>query len=487
MLRAQPQERLMPHDTYESPLAGRYATASMRKLFSDDKRFSTWRRIWLELARAQEQMGLGVTKAQVEELSAHLTDIDYDRAREEERRRRHDVMAHVHTFGAVCPTAAPIIHLGATSCDITDNADLIILREGLDLLCQALARGIDRLTTFAQQYADLPTLGFTHFQAAQPTTVGKRASLWLWDLVRDLSALENIRKNLRLRGIKGTTGTQASFLALFHGDANKVKDLERRVARALGFEAIEPVTGQTYSRKTDIDIVQAIAALGASLHKLGSDLRLLAHLKEIEEPFEKEQIGSSAMAYKRNPMRSERLCSLSRHLMALPQDALATHAVQWMERTLDDSAVRRIALPEAFLAADACLVLLQNVCEGLVVYPAVIRRRLDSEMPFMATENILMALVEAGGDRQEAHERIRVLSQEAGAQVKHHGKDNDLIDRIRRDAFFAPIHNQLDALLNPATFTGLATQQTKEFLAEHVAPIRSKYQSILSGAAQILV
>jgi adenylosuccinate lyase len=475
------------HSRYDSPLCSRYASNEMQRIFSDDRRFGTWRRIWLELARAEHALGLPVTQAQIDELAAHLDDIDYDLAKAEEKKRRHDVMAHVHTFGAACPGAAAIIHLGATSCDITDNADLILIREALRQTALRLARAIDRLARFADTHKDLPTLGFTHFQAAQLTTVGKRACLWLSDLVRDLAAIERLDREMRFRGIKGTTGTQASFLTLFHGDADKVDQLDDLVTKAFGFTSSEPVTGQTYPRRVDVEVLNALAALGSTLHKIGTDLRLLAHLKEVEEPLEKDQIGSSAMAYKRNPMRAERMCSLSRHMMTLAADGLNTAAVQWMERTLDDSAVRRISLPEAFLAADACCGILQNICEGLEVHPGVIRRRIADELPFMATENVIMAMVEAGGSRQDCHEAIRVHSRAAASEVKDHGRSNDLIDRIRRDPYFAPVHAQLDALLDPATFTGLAGRQAARFLAGHVAPALKPYADRLAGASALAV
>jgi adenylosuccinate lyase len=477
----------MPTDRYDSPLCSRYASKEMQRLFSDDVKFSTWRKLWLELARAEKSLGLPISDAQLAEMAAHLGDIDYAMAAAEEKKRRHDVMAHVHTFGVACPAAAPIIHLGATSCYVTDNTDLLIMRDALGLVADKLARVIDRLATFAQQYRALPTLGFTHFQAAQLTTVGKRACLWLQDLLMDLRAVERARGDLRFRGVKGTTGTQASFLTLFHGDHAKVEELDARVTRAFGFKSAFIVTGQTYSRKVDSEVMSALAGLGATAHKLATDVRLLAHLKEVEEPIEKDQIGSSAMAYKRNPMRSERVCSLSRHLIALGQDAHAAHSVQWMERTLDDSAARRIYLPEAFLAADAVLGILQNVCEGLDVHDQVIARRIRDELPFMATENIIMASVEAGGDRQLAHEKIRVLSREAASEVKDHGRDNDLIQRIRKDAFFAPILPGLDALLDPATFIGRAPQQVDRFLAEEVKPALAPYAGRLEGASRLAV
>ncbi|GDY13932.1 adenylosuccinate lyase [Planctomycetota bacterium] len=477
----------MPTDRYDSPLCSRYASKQMQAIFSDDRRFGTWRRIWLELARAQQRLGLAISDAQITALAAHLDHIDYAVAKAEEQRRRHDVMAHVHAFAVAAPEAAPIIHLGATSCDITDNADLILFREALHRVAERLARAIDRLAKFAGQHAAVPTLGFTHFQAAQLTTVGKRACLWLNDLVRDLAAIERQARDLHFRGIKGTTGTQASFLALFHGDADKVDDLDRLLARAFGFTAIEPVTGQTYSRRVDTEILNVLATLGASLHKIGTDLRLLAHLKEAEEPIEADQIGSSAMAYKRNPMRAERMCSLSRHLMTLAADGLNTQAVQWMERTLDDSAVRRIALPEAFLAADACCGLLQNIAEGLEIHPGVIAKHIAEELPFMATENLIMAMVEAGGNRQDVHEAIRVHSRAAAAEVKAFGRANDLIDRIRGDGFFAPIHGKIDQLLDPATFTGLAERQCRRFLDQQIAPALAPYADRLDAAAALTV
>ncbi|KAG0012241.1 adenylosuccinase ade13, partial [Podila clonocystis] len=389
-----------PHARYQSPLTSRYASPEMAANFSDNKRFSTWRKLWLNLAIAEKELGLDIPEGAIEEMKEHIYDIDYELAIAEEKKRRHDVMAHVHTFGVAAPKAAGIIHLGATSCYVTDNGDLIILRDGLDILLPKLARVIQRLSAFAEQYKDLPTLGFTHFQPAQLTTVGKRATLWIQELLWDLRNLTRAREDIGFRGVKGTTGTQGSFLALFEGDHQKVEDLDQRVTELSGFKEYYPVTGQTYSRKIDVDILQPMASFGATVHKIATDIRLLANLKEIEEPFEKDQIGSSAMAYKRNPMRCERACSLARHLQILSQDALGTASVQWLERTLDDSANRRICLPEAFLTMDILLTLLQNISEGLVVYPKVIERRIHQELPFMATENIIMAMVKKGGDRQ---------------------------------------------------------------------------------------
>ncbi|RXN25383.1 adenylosuccinate lyase [Labeo rohita] len=435
---------------YRSPLVSRYASKEMAYNFSDKNKFSTWRQLWIYLAEAQKELGLPITDAQLSEMKAHWDDIDFGVAAVEEKKLRHDVMAHVHTFAHCCPTAAPIIHLGATSCYVGDNT---------------LARVIDRLAKFAEEYAELPTLGFTHYQPAQLTTVGKRACLWLQDLVMDMRNLQRARDDLRFRGVKGTTGTQASFLQLFDGDHEKVEELDRKVTEKAGFKKSYLVTGQTYSRKVDIDTLCVLASLGATVHKICTDIRLLANQKEIEEPFEKEQIGSSAMPYKRNPMRAERCCSLARHLMALVSDPLQTAAVQ------------RISLPESFLTADIILSTLQNITEGLVVYPKVIERHIRYELPFMATENIIMAMVKAGGNRQDCHEKIRVLSQQAAAVVKQEGGDNDLIDRVKADPYFTPILGQLDALLDPKTFIGRAPQQVRRFLAEEVRPVLEPYKS----------
>ncbi|KAI5652069.1 lyase domain-containing protein [Phthorimaea operculella] len=427
-----------------------------------------------------QELGLDITDDQIAELEAAIHDIDYASAAEHEKKVRHDVMAHVHTLAERCPKAAPIIHLGATSCYVGDNTDLIVLKHGLDLLLPRVAAVISRLAKFADEYKSLPILGFTHLQPAQLTTVGKRASLWLSDLVMDERALSRARDDLRFRGVKGTTGTQASFMTLFNGDTAKVRALDKRVAELAGFDKRYIVTGQTYSRKVDLEVISALAGLGATVHKMCSDIRILASRKELEEPFESTQIGSSAMAYKRNPMRSERCCALARHLITLHSNAANTHAVQWLERTLDDSANRRLTLAEAFLTADAVLLTLLNICQGLVVYPKVIGRHIAQELPFMATENIIMAMVQAGGDRQICHEKIRVLSHEAGAQVKQHGKDNDLIERVKADPYFAPIISQLDKLLDPSTFIGRAPEQVTEFIEEEIDPIVSKYQSVLS-------
>jgi adenylosuccinate lyase len=448
--------------------------------FSDTKKFSTWRQLWLNLATAQQRLGLDtITDAMLKELQDNLTNIDYGVVAEEEKRRRHDVMAHVHAYGLCCPTAAPIIHLGATSCYVGDNADLIVLRDALDIVLPKLLLVIKQLRDFAERYADLPTLGFTHFQPAQLTTVGKRTTLWIQDLLMDLRNLKRARDDLCFRGVKGTTGTQASFLALFEGDHDKVDALDQLVTEMAGFTTPYAVTGQTYSRKVDYDVLAALASFGATAHKMCTDIRLLAGLKELEEPFEKDQIGSSAMAYKRNPMRCERVCSLARHLQALALDAANTASVQWLERTLDDSANRRISLPEAFLTTDIMLTTLVNVSNGLVVYPKVIEKRIAQELPFMATENIIMAMVHAGGDRQVCHEEIRVLSHQAAANVKHQGGENDLLERIRQTAYFEPIWNKLDALLQPSTFVGRAPQQTRNFCTKVVDPVLALHEEWL--------
>ena len=460
----------MDRNHYANPLVQRYASAEMDHIFSEAFKFRTWRRLWLALAEAEADLGLPITAAQLDELRAHLDDIDYEAAERHERALRHDVMAHVHALGEVAPLARPIVHLGATSCYVTDNSELIALREGLRLLLPKLATAIDKLARFAAQWADLPTLGFTHYQPAQLTTVGKRACLWIQELLIDLDNLARLEAGLRFRGAKGTTGTQASYMALFDGDEEKVQALDRAVAAAFGFEKTFAVTGQTYPRKVDHELVSALGSFGATAHKIATDIRLLANLKELEEPFGSQQIGSSAMAYKRNPMRAERTCALARYLMTLPASTAQTAALQWLERTLDDSANRRIVLGQAFLAADAVLETLINIFGGMVVYPAVIARRIREELPFMATENIIMAMVRAGADRQEVHEAIRVHSQAAAAEVKQHGRDNDLIARIQADPFFAPVRDGFDALLDPRTFVGRAPAQVRAFLAEEVQP-----------------
>ncbi|XP_033240046.1 adenylosuccinate lyase [Drosophila pseudoobscura] len=473
------------YEGYKSPLSTRYASQEMQFLFSDQNKFSTWRKLWVFLAKAECSLGLEISEAQISEMEKEIYNIDFDAVAEEERLTRHDVMAHVHIFAKQCPTAAPVIHLGATSCFVGDNTDLIVLRDALQLLLPRIASVVSQLKQFAETYKDQPTLGFTHLQPAQLTTVGKRACLWIQDLLMDERALSRCQQDLRFRGVKGTTGTQASFLQLFNGDGKKVKQLDQLVTELAGFKKAYAVTGQTYTRKVDVEVVAALSSLGTSIHKMCSDLRILASRKELEEPFESTQIGSSAMPYKRNPMRSERCCALARHLITLFSNAANTHATQWLERTLDDSANRRITLSEAFLSADAALLTLLNISQGLVVYPKVIERHISQELPFMSTENIIMAMVKAGGDRQICHEKIRVLSQEAGAQVKQHGKDNDLVDRVRKDPYFAPILNQLDNILDARTFTGRASDQVEEFVAEEVEPVLARYADALKTVKDV--
>ena len=477
----------MPEDynQYDNPLITRYASRAMSALWSPQRKFSTWRRLWVALAEAEAEMGLPVTAEQIDELKAHVEDIDFAAAERHERRLRHDVMAHVHAYGDVCPKARPIIHLGATSCYVTDNADLILLREGLAMLRDRLVAVIDRLARFAEAYRDLPCLAFTHLQPAQPTTVGKRACLWAYDFVLDLAEIEHRLAALKCRGVKGTTGTQASFLSLLGGDHQKVRRLEYLINQKLGFADSYAVTGQTYPRKIDAQVLNALSGVAQSSHKMATDLRILQHRKEMEEPFEKEQIGSSAMAYKRNPMRTERICSLARFVISLESSPAMTLATQWFERTLDDSANRRLVLPQAMLAIDAILILCQNVTDRLVVYPKVIGKNLEAELPFMATENILMAAVSAGGDRQELHERIRQHSQAAAAVVKQEGGQNDLIRRLQADSAFAAV--DLHSALDPARFVGRAPQQVDEFIAEVVNPLRARYPKALGSKAEVRV
>jgi adenylosuccinate lyase len=475
----------MSHDHYDNPLVARYASEEMSRLWSPQHKFRTWRKLWIELAKAEAELDLKITPEQIAELEAHVDDIDFAAAARHEQKLRHDVMAHVHTYGDACPNARAIIHLGATSCYVTDNTDLIVMRDSLQLVVERLASVIDRLGTFAQQYRALPCLGYTHLQPAQPTTVGKRACLWAYDLVQDLHEAEYRLEQLKARGVKGTTGTQASFLELFGGDHAKVRRLDELVSRRMGFATSYAVTGQTYSRKVDSQILATLSGIAQSAHKTATDLRLLQSFKEIEEPFEEHQIGSSAMAYKRNPMRAERICGLARFVMSVESSAASTLATQWMERTLDDSANRRLTLPQAFLAIDALLLLYENVTSGLVVYPRVIAERLKAELPFMATENILMAAVAKGGDRQSLHEEIRRHSQAAGRRVKEEGAANDLLDRLRTDASFAGV--DLDAALDPAKFVGRAPEQVDEFIDEIVAPIRVKYAGRKTRAADVKV
>ena len=461
----------MPTNTYESPLSSRYASDEMLYLFSADKKFSTWRRLWVALARAEMELGLPVTQEQVDELEAHITDIDYEKAAQWEKKLRHDVMAHVHTYGELCPKAMPIIHLGATSCYVGDNTDVIIMREGLELVRNKLVQVLSRLADFAREYKALPTLGFTHFQAAQLVTVGKRATLWMKELLMDLEEVEHRISTLKLLGSKGTTGTQASFLELFEGDHEKVKELERRIAEELGFDAVVPVSGQTYSRKMDYNVLSTLAGIAQSASKFATDLRLLCHLKEVEEPFEKNQIGSSAMPYKRNPMRCERICALARYLMVDVLNPSITTGTQWFERTLDDSANKRVAMAEGFLATDAILNIMLNVTDGIVVYPKVIRSRLMAELPFMASENFMMQAVEKGGNRQELHERLRQHAIAAGKQVKEEGLPNDMVDRIAADPAFGLTREEIVAGLVPENFVGRAPQQVEEFIANVLKPI----------------
>ncbi len=457
----------------------------MSEVFSAQRKFSTWRRLWVALAEAEAELGLKISAEQIAQLKAHLDDIDFEAAARHEKNLRHDVMAHVHAYRDACPEAGGIIHLGATSCDITDNTDLLLIREAFKLVRTRLVAVIDRLGRFAAEYRDMPCLGFTHLQPAQPTTVGKRACLWAYDFAVDLAELEHRLGSIKARGLKGTTGTQASFLELLGGDHDRVRRLERLVCKKIGFEESCAVTGQTYSRKIDSQVIGVLSGIAQSAHKMATDLRLLAHRKEVEEPFEAAQIGSSAMPYKRNPMRSERICSLARYVMGQETTASATAAVQWMERTLDDSAVRRLMLPQSFLAIDAVLILCQNVTSGLVVYPKVVENNLLAELPFMASENIMMAAVKAGGDRQELHERIRFHSQAAGAVVKGEGRPNDLLERLAADPMFARVNIQ--AAAEPSKYVGRAPEQVDEFLAEVVAPIRESYPEALKTTADIHV
>ena len=469
----------MSHEIYENPLIARYASRELAAVWSAHRKISTWRHLWIALAEAQQQLGLHITDEQLDEMRATVNDIDFEAAANYEQKLRHDVMAHVYAWGDLCPAARKHIHLGATSCFVTDNTEIIQIRESLRLVRRRLVQVIDSLARFATRYRDLPCLGFTHMQPAQPTTVGKRGALWCWDLLLDLEEVEHRLKTLRFRGVKGTTGTQATFLSLFDGDHEKVTRLDELVTARMGFDARHPVTGQTYSRKVDSQVLQVLNGTGQSCHKAGTDLRLLQHRKEIEEPFGKQQTGSSAMAYKRNPMRSERMCSLSRFAMSLQTGVDSTMATQWMERTLDDSAIRRLILPQAFLAIDACLILYRNITDGLVVYPHVIARHLNDELPFMATEEILMSGVRAGGDRQLLHERIRVHSQAAADVVKLQGKPNDLIERLRGDSEFLNV--DLDGTLDAGNFIGRAPEQVDTFIAEFVEPLRRRLRKDLDA------
>ncbi len=463
---------------YLNPLLERYASKEMSYIFSPQCKFSTWRKLWITLAECEKELGLSISDEQINEMKANIENIDFELAKKFEAKVRHDVMAHVHTFGEVCPKARPIIHLGATSAYVGDNTDLIQMRDGLKLLLGRLAGLIELLRSFALKHADLATLGFTHFQPAQLTTVGKRACLWMYDLVMDFNDILYFIENMPFRGVKGTTGTQASFLTLFDGDHNKVRQLDINVTNRMGFSKALPVTGQTYTRKIDYQVASLLSGLAQSLHKMANDIRLLQHLKEVEEPFEKSQIGSSAMAYKRNPMRSERMTSLCRYIISLCQSPAMTAAEQWFERTLDDSANKRLSIPEMFLSADASLLIAINIADGLVVYPKVIERHINDELPFMATENIIMECVKKGGDRQELHEKIRVHSMDAARQVKIEGNRNDLIERISNDASFGLTKEELAKLLDVSTFVGRAPEQVHDFIHECIDPLLEKAESI---------
>ena len=472
---------------YESPLNTRYASDEMKEIFSPDKKFKTWRRLWIALAKAEKQLGLNITDEQIEELEKFKDDINYDVAKKREKEVRHDVMSHVYAYGVQCPKAKAIIHLGATSCYVGDNTDIIIMTEALKLIRKKLVNVIYRLKIFADEYKNLPTLGFTHFQPAQLTTVGKRACLWIQELLMDLEDVEYQLSKAKLLGSKGTTGTQASFLELFDGDHEKVKKLDEMITKEMGFDAYFPVSGQTYSRKLDSQFLNVLSSIAQSAYKFSNDLRLLQHLKEVEEPFEKSQIGSSAMAYKRNPMRSERISSLARYVIANSINPAITASTQWFERTLDDSANKRISVPESFLAVDAVLNIYLNIATKMVVYPKVIEQHILKELPFMATENIMMQAVKNGGDRQELHEKIRIHSMAAARVVKEEGKENDLIERIANDKSFNLDIDDIKAVLKPENFIGRAKEQTEEFLRDYVSPVLEKYKDILGEEAELSV
>ena len=477
----------MNTDRYVSPLSERYASKEMQYIFSPDMKFRTWRKLWIALAETERELGLNITQEQIDEMKAHADDINYDVAKERERQVRHDVMSHVYAFGVQCPKAKGIIHLGATSCYVGDNTDIIVMTEALKLVRKKLVNVIAELSKFAAQYKDQPTLAFTHFQPAQPTTVGKRATLWTQEFLMDLEDLEYVLSTMKLLGSKGTTGTQASFLELFDGDQETIDKIDPMIAEKMGFKSCYPVSGQTYSRKVDTRVLNILAGIAASAHKMSNDIRLLQHLKEVEEPFEKSQIGSSAMAYKRNPMRSERIASLSRYVMIDALNPAITSATQWFERTLDDSANKRLSVPEGFLAIDGNLDLCLNVVDGLVVYPKVIEKRLMSELPFMATENIMMDAVKAGGDRQELHERIRELSMEAGKNVKVEGKDNNLLELIAADPAFNLTLEDLQKSMDPSRYTGRAKEQTEAFIANVVQPVLDAHKDLLGVKVEINV
>ena len=477
----------MSTDRYTSPLSERYASKEMQYIFSPDKKFRTWRRLWIALAETEKELGLDITQEQIDELKANADNINYDVAKEREKKVRHDVMSHVYAYGQQCPKAKGIIHLGATSCYVGDNTDIIVMTEALRLVKKKLVNVLDELAQFADTYKDLPTLAFTHFQPAQPTTVGKRATLWMQEFCLDLEDLDHVLDGMKLLGSKGTTGTQASFMELFDGDQKVIDMIDPMIAKKMGFKECYPVSGQTYSRKVDTRVCNVLAGIAASAHKMSNDIRLLQHLKEVEEPFEKNQIGSSAMAYKRNPMRSERIASLSRYVMTEALNPAMTSAVQWFERTLDDSANKRLSIPEAFLAIDGVLDLCLNVVDGLVVYPKVIEKRLMSELPFMATENIMMDAVKAGGDRQEIHEKIRRLSMEAGKNVKMEGGENNLLDLIAADGTFGLTKEELEACMEPSKYIGRAPEQVDAFLSKVVLPIMDENRELLGMKAEIHV
>ena len=475
------------YDKYISPLSERYAGSKMQYIFSAEKKFKTWRRLWIALAKSEKKLGLDISDEQIAELEAFKDDINYEEAKEREKIVRHDVMSHVYAYGLQCPKAKKIIHLGATSCYVGDNTDLILMREALELVRVKLVNVMEKLSKFALEYKDLPTLAFTHFQPAQPTTVGKRAVLWLNELLLDYEDLNYTIDNIKLLGCKGTTGTQASFVELFAGDEEKIKALDKMIAAEMGFDKVYPVSGQTYSRKIDSKVLSVLAGIAQSAHKFSNDIRLLQHLKEIEEPFEKNQIGSSAMAYKRNPMRSERIASLANYVMSDLMNPMLVASTQWFERTLDDSANKRLSIPEGFLSIDGILDLYLNVVDGLVVYPKVIEKRLLSELPFMSTENILMEAVKHGGDRQELHERIRELSMEAGKRVKVEGKDNNLLELIAADPVFNLSEDKLKEAMNPKLYVGRSSEQVVEFIDEYISPILEKFSADLGEKPDIKV
>ena len=477
----------MSTDRYVSPLSERYASKEMQYIFSPDMKFRTWRKLWIALAETEKELGLNITDEQIEELKAHAEDINYDVAKERERLVRHDVMSHVYAYGVQCPKAKGIIHLGATSCYVGDNTDIIVMTEALKLVKKKLVNVLAELAKFADEYKNQPTLAFTHFQPAQPTTVGKRATLWMQEFCLDLEDLDYVLGSMKLLGSKGTTGTQASFLELFDGDQETIDKIDPMIAKKMGFKECYPVSGQTYSRKVDTRVINVLAGIAASAHKFSNDIRLLQHLKEVEEPFEKTQIGSSAMAYKRNPMRSERIASLSRYVMVDALNPAITSATQWFERTLDDSANKRLSVPEGFLAIDGILDLCLNVVDGLVVYPKVIEKHMMPELPFMATENIMMDAVKAGGDRQELHERIRVLSMEAGKHVKEEGKENNLLELIAADPAFNMTLEELQKSMEPSRYVGRAPRQVDNFLKNVVNPILEENKELLGVKAEILV